>query len=85
MQPVAVAVVPDLGQKPDPTELRRSTGCAKGLIRGLYCCHLWFPEFKPFVSGVMSDRSTNKWLKFPKSPYWHYVSPQIVADLNFFW
>ena len=24
MQPVAVAVVPDLGQKPDPTELRRS-------------------------------------------------------------
>ena len=25
MQPVAVAVVPDLGQKPDPTELRRSS------------------------------------------------------------
>ena len=35
MQPVAVAVVPDLGQKPDPTELRRSNWNSATVIE---CC-----------------------------------------------
>ena len=38
--------------------------------------HLWLPQFEPFNAGLKAPCTTNKWLKYQISPYWHQVCPQ---------